>query len=64
MTDETTDRKCVWTPMVDDPRSYETGCEQAFQITEGTPEENYFAYCPYCGGELKVLKPTTDGEPT
>ncbi len=56
--------ECVWTP-VGDPGFYETGCEHDCDLGENqSPEKNYFAFCPFCGGELKVLKPTTDGEPT
>ncbi len=29
---------------------WETDCKQAFWFTEGgTPADNDFAYCPYCG---------------
>jgi DNA-directed RNA polymerase subunit RPC12/RpoP len=45
---------CVW-QYKDDNCFYsywETACEQAFVILEGSPEENNYRHCPYCG---KVL---------
>ncbi len=46
--------KCAWTPMgFEHPGAFETGCEQAFEMmTEGSPEDHGFAFCPFCGGEI------------
>ncbi len=60
--------ECVWKPELYDPHGlHTTGCgkwhETGCEIIEEAPK-NPFSFCPYCGGELKVLKPTTDGEPT
>lgn len=32
--------------------TYDTGCGNLFTVGEGTPEENSFKYCAYCGGEI------------
>lgn len=47
---------CAWTYR---PEQYgtgdywETGCGNAFQIASGTPAENGFRFCPYCGKRLE-----------
>lgn len=33
--------------------NWETGCSNLFSIIEGTPEENEFKFCPYCGGDIE-----------
>ena len=48
-------KTCKWVSC-DDSWSesvYNTECKHTFIIMEGTPEENNFKYCPYCGGEIK-----------
>jgi hypothetical protein len=40
---------CQWTISND---YWETACGEAFEFTEGTPIENDFNYCPYCGKPL------------
>lgn len=42
--------KCKW--QIDDEGIYETGCGNRFEFWEGTPKENRFIYCPYCGKPL------------
>jgi hypothetical protein len=36
-----------------DDRYYATACDETFFFSEGTPKENNFVYCPYCGGKIK-----------
>jgi hypothetical protein len=31
---------------------WETGCSNLFQFVSGTPSENHFDYCPYCGKKI------------
>jgi hypothetical protein len=31
---------------------WETGCSNLFQFVSGTPSENHFGYCPYCGKKI------------
>lgn len=42
--------ECGW--VQDSDGSWETGCGHIFEITEGTPAENSFKFCCYCGGPL------------
>lgn len=50
-------KTCTWT-YIDDPDydSWETSCDEAFQFLAGSPQENRFFYCPYCGAEIKEKK--------
>ena len=51
MTDkESSAGKCSWSP--DGDGVYLTGCENCFEITEGTPQDNGFKFCVYCGKEI------------
>lgn len=44
---------CYWTPAHEFDSSYwMTDCSHTFEFIEGDPEENNFAFCPYCGGKL------------
>ena len=38
---------CEWKE--DKDGVWETECGNAFEVTTGTPAENYFEYCPFCG---------------
>lgn len=42
--------KCVWTE--DDDGAWDTSCDNRFEFTADGPEENDFAFCPYCGKNL------------
>ena len=33
---------------------YETDCGRTFELIDGTPEDNNFKFCAYCGGTIKV----------
>ena len=44
-------RYCVWTE--DQCGNWWTGCGNGFAIAEGTPVENGFRYCLYCGRKLQ-----------
>lgn len=49
---------CEWLHRVDwemdweDENVWHTSCGQEFQLHTGTPKENSFRYCCYCGKEL------------
>ena len=47
---------CIWKEENEfDYTFWETDCKQSFMFTEGgTPAENDFAYCPYCGKILSA----------
>lgn len=38
---------CKW--QQNDDGQWDTGCGQIFEFTADGPEENGFAFCPYCG---------------
>ena len=41
---------CTWTE--DDEGNWHTKCGQAHQFINGTPKENHYGFCPYCGKEI------------
>lgn len=41
---------CTWTQNEDGV--YQTGCGNLFEFNEGTPAENEFRFCCYCGQKL------------
>jgi hypothetical protein len=41
---------CKW--FEDSEGNYESECENMFVFSSGTPKDNHFLYCPYCGNEL------------
>ena len=44
--------KCRWSE--DGEGSFwATGCGNAFEFNDGTPKQNSFAWCPYCGRSLE-----------
>jgi len=43
--------KCTWTWA---DGYYKTECDEAFEITAGTPEDNRFKFCPYCGEKIQI----------
>ena len=44
----------AWETVCGEPYNvWDTECGEAFTITEGTLADNKFAYCPFCGGEIK-----------
>jgi hypothetical protein len=51
----TISRECYWA-YVPQEEYWQTSCEEAFALNEGSPEDNNFKHCCYCGGELKQAK--------
>lgn len=46
---------CVWKhDDMDD--YYETACKRGYSLEDGTLEENYHKYCPYCGGLIQLAQ--------
>ena len=35
---------------------YDTSCRNPHILIEGTPKENNYEYCPYCGKKIKVVE--------
>lgn len=32
--------------------NWDTGCQEIHVFISGTPQENGYVYCPYCGGKI------------
>ena len=50
------DDVCKWKLEDEEANLYLTGCQQRQLIFEGTPKENGYRYCPYCGKKIKVVE--------
>ena len=50
-----TDDSCEWNLEDKEANLYVTECEQRQLIFEGTPKENGYVFCPYCGRKIEVL---------
>ena len=53
-------RKCQWSEDTDG--AWATTCDEVFEFTAEGPKANGFKFCPFCGGELLVVKYTTPNE--
>ncbi|MEI7937218.1 MAG: hypothetical protein WCK27_11040 [Verrucomicrobiota bacterium] len=51
---------CAWQEH-DDGR-YDTGCENAFEFTWGTPQDNDFKFCPFCGKAVTTVQANARGQ--
>lgn len=47
-------RLCTW--QSDEDSNWDTKCEQTFIFLDGGPVDNWFEFCPYCGGSLVEAK--------
>ena len=50
------DDVCEWKLEDEEANLYMTGCQQRQLIFDGTPKENGYIYCPYCGKKIKVVE--------
>ena len=50
------DDVCEWKLEDEEANLYLTRCQQRQLIFEGTPKENGYRYCPYCGKKIKVVE--------
>lgn len=50
------DDVCEWKFEDEEANLYLTGCQQRQLIFEGTPKENGYRYCHYCGKKIKVVE--------
>ena len=46
------DDVCEWKLEDEEANLYLTGCQQRQLIFDGTPKENGYRYCPYCGKKI------------
>lgn len=52
---------CIWHQANDDSGRWQTSCGQAWQLEDGTPEENGVRFCHHCGLPMKqVLQAPTE----
>ena len=49
------DDVCEWKFEDEEANLYLTGCQQRQLIFDGTPKENWYRYCPYCGKKIKIV---------
>jgi len=45
-------KSCAWTEDADG--NWITGCQEIHVFISGTPQENGYVYCPYCGGGVQI----------
>lgn len=50
------DDVCEWKIEDEEANLYLTGCQQRQLLFDGTPKENGYRYCPYCGKKIKVVE--------
>ena len=43
--------KCLWSE--DDEGNWDTACGEKHQFVDGTPSQNHYRFCPYCGLKTK-----------
>ena len=48
------DDVCEWRLCDEESNVYDTSCRNPHILIEGTPKENNYEYCPYCGKKIKV----------
>ena len=46
---------CEWRLCDEEANVYNTSCRNPHILIEGTPKENNYEYCPYCGKKIKVV---------
>lgn len=49
------DEVCEWKLEDEEANLYVTKCQQRHLIFEGTPKDNGYKHCPYCGKKIKVV---------
>ena len=47
----TIERTCTWT-LDEIDGAYEASCGETWALTDGTPKENNYKFCPGCGGRI------------
>lgn len=50
------DDVCKWRLCDEGANVYDTSCKNPHILIEGTPEENNYSYCPYCGKKIEVVE--------
>ena len=50
------DDVCEWRLCDEEANVYDTSCRNPHILIEGTPRENNYKHCPYCGKKIKVVE--------
>ena len=50
------DDVCEWRLCDEEANVYDTSCRNPHILIEGTPKENNYEYCPYCGKNIKAVE--------
>ena len=50
------DDVCEWRLCDGEANVYDTSCGNPHILIEGTPKENNYEYCPYCGKKIKAVE--------
>ena len=53
--EELPDDVCEWRLCDGEANVYDTSCRNPHILIEGTPKENNYEYCPYCGKKIKIV---------
>ena len=54
--EEISDDVCEWKLEDEEANVYDTSCRNPHILIEGTPKENNYEYCPYCGKKIKAVE--------
>ena len=49
------DDVCEWRLCDEEANVYDTSCRNPHILIEGTPIDNNYEYCPYCGKKIKIV---------
>ena len=49
------DDSCEWRLCDEEANVYDTSCRNPHILIEGTPQENNYEFCPYCGKKIKIV---------
>ena len=49
------DDVCEWRLCDEEANVYDTSCRNPHILIEGTPKENNYECCPYCGKKIKIV---------
>ena len=49
---EASDNVCEWRLCDEEANVYDTSCRNPHILIEGTPQENNYEFCPYCGKKI------------
>ena len=53
---------CEWRLCDEEANVYDTTCRNPHILIEGSPTDNNYEYCPYCGKKIKIAPYQPKGE--